>query len=362
MTTLVTIPNAKALHIPTPGATPLPLATGDLNVLLIPANPPTHPSDTITISIGASAFPLIPSTPVQKVKAKAEHPSYTFSPAAPVGSEPIGSVLLEFGHSTSQEQWDALEFLCKRLESVLRTHNLWEEKIKFVNDEYDTAGEPVKGWGDSLAGAVTAGASFIAAKVQGLADNHIGTAKPINPTLLPSAETAGRASGIRNATAHLAANAEQTAVTIGNKVHEAGRELGQKLPEELRPAPKSATTTTSQAEKGELQKLAEEGWEQSKIAAQGIAAAAITVGKSLSDNTHRAVEHNFGKESDRVAQDIGQTGANLASTAGSAFTGTSVVIQGANAYQGVQEAQTTTPATTTTTTPAPAPAISGLKQ
>lgn len=350
MTTLVTIPNAKALHIPTPGATPLPLATGDLNVLLTPANPPTHPSDTITISIGASAFPLIPSTPVQKVKAKAEHPSYTFSPAAPVGSDAIGSILLEFGGSTSQEQWDALEFLCKRFESVLKTNHLWEEKIKFVNDEYDTAGEPVKGWGDSLAGAVTAGASFIAAKVTGLADQHIGTAKPINPTLLPSPETAGRASGVRNATAHLAAKAEDTAVAIGHKVHEAGRELGQKLPEELRPSGKP----TPEAEKGELRKLAEETWGQATVAAQGIAAAAVTVGKSLSDNTHRAVEHNFGKESDRVAQDVGQAGQNLASTAGSAFTGTSVVIQGKNAVTGVYETAPTTTATTTSTT-APVP-------
>jgi hypothetical protein len=54
--------------------------------------------------------------------------------------------------------------------------------------------------------------------------------------------------------------------------------------------------------KGDVRKIAEEGWEQVTIAAKGIANAAGLVGTSVSENTHRAIAHNFGSETDRVAQ------------------------------------------------------------
>jgi hypothetical protein len=75
------------------------------------------------------------------------------------------------GCSTNQGEWEATEAMCRKLEETLKSRQLWDEKIKFVNDEYDTAGEPVKGWGETVAGAVTGGASFIAQKISNLTES-----------------------------------------------------------------------------------------------------------------------------------------------------------------------------------------------
>ena len=55
-------------------------------------------------------------------------------------------------------------------------------------------------------------------------------------------------------------------------------------------------------DKSDLRKIAEDGWTQVTIAAKGIASAAVTVGTAASESAHRAVENNFGKEHDKVAQ------------------------------------------------------------
>ena len=81
-------------------------------------------------------------------------------------------------------------------------------------------------------------------------------------------------------------------------MHDAGVKMGEKLPDELaRPSP-----AVQQGEKGEARKLAEEGWHQATIAAKGLADAAATIGGSISGNAHKAIEHNYGTEADRVAQ------------------------------------------------------------
>jgi len=92
MTTLVDIPSCTALHIPTPTSQPLPLSSGDLTLTLIPANPPTHPSQTVTLTIGASSFPLLPNSPVQKIQSAKEHASYIFTPVPADGGAGIGRV------------------------------------------------------------------------------------------------------------------------------------------------------------------------------------------------------------------------------------------------------------------------------
>lgn len=89
---LVEIPQCSALHLPTPQSSPLPLSTGELTLNLVPANPPTHPSQTLTLTIGSASFPLLPISPLQKVQAKDEHPSYIFSPVPADGGAPIGQV------------------------------------------------------------------------------------------------------------------------------------------------------------------------------------------------------------------------------------------------------------------------------
>lgn len=92
MTTLVEIPDCRAFHLPGPDIDPLPLASGTLTLALIPANPPSHPSETVALSIGSSAFSVLPNTPVQKVESKEEHPRYVFSPAPADGGAAIGRV------------------------------------------------------------------------------------------------------------------------------------------------------------------------------------------------------------------------------------------------------------------------------
>ena len=92
MTTLIEIPGCTAFHIPTPVSQALPLSSGDLSLTLIPANPTGHPSSTVTITIGASSFPLFPNSPLQKIQSKEEHASYIFTPVSPDGGEAIGRV------------------------------------------------------------------------------------------------------------------------------------------------------------------------------------------------------------------------------------------------------------------------------
>ena len=92
MTTLIDIPSCTALHLPTATSDPLPLSTGDLSLTLLPANPPTHPSATITLTIGSSSFPLLPNSPIQKIQSKDEHSSYIFTPIPADGGAGIGRV------------------------------------------------------------------------------------------------------------------------------------------------------------------------------------------------------------------------------------------------------------------------------
>ncbi len=48
--------------------------------------------------------------------------------------------------------------------------------------------------------------------------------------------------------------------------------------------------------------MAEDALHQAKLAAEGVAKAGVAVGGAFSESAHRAVEHNFGKEADKVAQ------------------------------------------------------------
>lgn len=96
MTTLLTITSAKALHLPTPTSSLLPLSSGDLTLTLLPANPPLQTSETLTLTIGSSAFPLSTKGRIQRIKAKEEHASYMFTPM-PAGAEgeSVGQVVVQ---------------------------------------------------------------------------------------------------------------------------------------------------------------------------------------------------------------------------------------------------------------------------
>lgn len=127
---------------------------------------------------------------------------------------------------------------------------------------------------------------------------HSHLQHPPGKPVLPTAENAAKASAVRNTTAQAAVKADEIAEKIGDKIHEGGKKLGESLPDELaKPSP-----AVEQGQKGEARKLAEEGWHQATIAAKGLADAAATVGSSISGNAHKAIEHNYGTEADRVAQ------------------------------------------------------------
>ncbi|WWD22344.1 hypothetical protein CI109_106835 [Kwoniella shandongensis] len=331
MTTLVDIPSAAAFHLPTPASDPLPLSAGDLVLTLIPANPPTHPSQTLTLTIGSSSFPLLPNSPVQKVEAKDEHPSYVFSPVSADGGASIGQVKIRMKHSTNQGEWEATEALCRKFEDALKAQKVWDDRTLFVDDEYETGGASkiARGWGESIAGAVIGASQSLAERLTAYTEKHVATTHPEHPAP-PSANVASTAHSLNETTSSLATSTESGATKIGNVIHEGGKKLGSYLPDSIA---KSAEPVP-EADKSDFRKLAEGGWEQVTIAAKGIASAATTVGGAVSVSAHKAVEHNFGKEAENVAQDIGQAGANVGATGVSAVKATSVIVQGTNATTG----------------------------
>ncbi|KAL7418909.1 hypothetical protein Q5752_006593 [Cryptotrichosporon argae] len=332
MTTLIDIPSCTAYHIPTPGSSPLPLSSGDLSLTVLPAQPPAKPAQTITLTVGGASFTLLPTTPVQKTSAKDEHASYVFSPAPADGSGGIGQVRVHMKDSKSQGEWEATEALCAKLEHLLRVEGVWEDKVLFVDDEYETGGPRTqhKGWGEAIAGAVLGAGHALADRLTGYTDKHIEHTDPVQPAP-PSEGVASAARRASEATSTVASYATAGAAAIGNTIHDAGKAVGSALPDAIaRPA-----EPVPEADKTAARKAAEGQWAQAAIAARGIAGAAVEVASAVSGSAHRAIEHNFGKEAEGVAQDIGQAGANLASTGAAAFKGTSVIVQGTNAATGI---------------------------
>jgi len=99
MTTLLTIPGATAYHLPAPGITPVALSEGDLTLALVPAFPPSRPTESVTITVGASTFVLTKNAPVQRTNSKNEHPSIVFTPAPLADGRPVGQVRVDFRDS-----------------------------------------------------------------------------------------------------------------------------------------------------------------------------------------------------------------------------------------------------------------------
>lgn len=173
MSTIIDIPSCTALHLPTPNATALPLSTGELTVTVLP-------DQTLTLSIGTSSFPLTQRTKIQKVQTINQHPTYLFSPILPVsasgdastaGERTIGQVKIVMKDSKSPGEWEATEALCKRFEEELKKHNVWDEKILFVNDEYELAGAAgEKSWGETFAGAIIGAGQAVAQKINTLTE------------------------------------------------------------------------------------------------------------------------------------------------------------------------------------------------
>ncbi|TXT07385.1 hypothetical protein VHUM_03105 [Vanrija humicola] len=232
MSTLITIKNTTALHLPAPGAAPVPLAHGDLHLNLLPAAPPERPHDTLIITVGASSFPLGENSPVQRTRSKNEHPSFVFTPATPDGGQSIGQVRIDMADSKSPEAWEATEEACKILQSELKAHNQWEDKVLFVDDEYETGGPvtgPKPGWGESIANSIWGFGAAISSKIT-------GAPEPSLPTTAP------------------------------------------------------AGTSTAPHGQGDFRSFATDSWNQATIAAKGFGDAAVAVGGAIGNQAKHAVE------------------------------------------------------------------------
>jgi hypothetical protein len=177
MTTLITIPGAKALHVPTKGASPLPLAEGDLQITVLPADrelqcmwvevvvadahalAPSRPSSILSLSVAHASFPLLPTAPVHRIQSNAQHASYLFSPLPSDGGQAIGSVLIKLADSRNPGEWEASEALSRKFEDLLKEKGVWE--VVDEDDEDDSlnlaGSQNPKGWGETI-GDVIAGA------------------------------------------------------------------------------------------------------------------------------------------------------------------------------------------------------------
>lgn len=128
---------------------------------------------------------------------------------------------------------------------------------------------------------------------------HVASTDPEHPAP-PSETTANAARSAKETTDTLSTKAEAASTVIGNTVHAGGSAAASYLPDSIRPGGRPA----KEEEKSDFRKMAEDGWEQVGFAAKGVVEAASTVGGAISKNSHEAVEHNFGKEAEDVAQGV----------------------------------------------------------
>lgn len=132
-----------------------------------------------------------------------------------------------------------------------------------------------------------------------LISRHISTTNPTHPAP-PSEQLAANAKQVNSTTASIAESAESGAKKVGQYVHDKAQQNAHYLPESVQ----RLGDPVAEQDKGELRKLAETGWTQATFAAKGLVGAATTIAGAVSQNAHRAVEHNFGKEADGVAQGL----------------------------------------------------------
>lgn len=140
-------------------------------------------------------------------------------------------------------------------------------------------------------------ASGVLASLADMLCRHIETTNPTHPDP-PSSELASQAHTLNTSTTTLSTNAETGSTKIGEYVHEAGKTVGSYLPDSIA----KAAEPVKEEDKSDFRKIAADSWSNLTIAAKGMANAGLTVGGALSESAHRAVEHNFGKEADKVAQ------------------------------------------------------------
>lgn len=243
MTTLITIPSVTAYHIPAPGVSPVNLASGDLTLLLIPAQPPNHLQPSLTLSIGNSAsFPLSERTPLHAVDTNREHASYVFTPLLPAspnsGKKPhdgsttqttYGKVKLVMKECKSVSEHEACESSEAKFVEVLKEHKVWKDMSFY--DEEDEADEAsaasandLASIGATLAHQLSSYGSYLAERLNKLTDRHVASQEPGN--VKPSEQTKDIASAFSTGTATLASYTHAAAESLSHAVQEGAKVVG----------------------------------------------------------------------------------------------------------------------------------------
>lgn len=156
--------------------------------------------------------------------------------------------------SRNQDEWETIESACTALQSELKVRGLWEDKMLFVDDEYETGKvdtAPKVGWGETIASNFM----WAASKIMGREP------EPTLPTSVPVSSPG---------------------------VHST---LGPAPPPKSQSPPAPQAVPAQRAEPENFRALASHSWKQAGIAAQGIGAAAAAVGGAIGHQVRDAVDN-----------------------------------------------------------------------
>ncbi|KAJ9105023.1 hypothetical protein QFC19_003654 [Naganishia cerealis] len=245
--TLVTIPHVKALHLPLPTSDPVLLAEGDLRLSLLPAAPPNHPHETLTLSIGHATFPITNKTPVVKTDTILQHASYLFAPALPEphagddlganGGElgvpslgKFGKVKVVMKESTSPAEYEQAESLAHQLEETLKQHKCWKEVGYYDTEEELARVDPAAAsYGTTIADTLSYYGRVVANRISSLtadASASPHTDSPAAAAAHPPDTVKSAATTTARVSTTLADYTHSATETISHAVHDGAGYLG----------------------------------------------------------------------------------------------------------------------------------------
>ncbi len=330
MSVLISIPEVTAYHLPTKASEKIALAAGTLSLTLVPADPPSTTAPVLTLSVGSVSFPLSHATPLSATDTTQQHASYIFAPGVP-SAQPgvtnadigaVGFVKIAFKTSKNQVELDEAEALCKRFEEVLKAQNVWRETDYYTDDDTQTAiGAMLTG--SAIGKTLASFGQNIAARIEAFADSHMqANPNPQHPAP-PSDGVKSMASTLQSSTATLSQYAHAATEKITEVIHDGAQYVGERVKDMTKD---ESAAAQAQPQQGGVAQTVKQGasnaWEEVKMGASGAADGCVhdvryrhahelilrhaslratTVGTSLSQNTHRTIEHDLGPEADAVA-------------------------------------------------------------
>ncbi|KAJ9093066.1 hypothetical protein QFC21_006559 [Naganishia friedmannii] len=401
---LLTIPNISAYHLATPASEPILLAKGDLVLSLLPAAPPDHPKEQLTVTVGDSgaSFLIKEGAPVVKTDTNHEHASFLFAPALPethaqagkdlganggelgtpatttaasvLSPSKLGKIKLVPAESHSPTQYEQTESLALQFETILKEHKCWKEQGYYdLEDELALADPSSASYGTTIADKLTYYGRIVSQRLSGLTQPSASSpaATTAEPPLVPSDTTASAVAAQTAKTTHTISEYTHTAgQTLTHVVHDGAAYLGSLAATAVAQVehavgadkPTTATNTTPapapatggrgtdvidlQGQEGaavpqmvgvaarNFGQAGLETWDEVKLTAVSGMERAGEMAQSVSESAHKGIEHRYGAEADKVAQDIGQSGANVGSVAMDGMLATSAIAHGINAGDG----------------------------